>query len=542
VQSTNARKRRMKRYNVSQVILLLLAISILETARAIEYDFEPLYSVPNTFLASAPSVNNHGTVAYTVPGHSFPILELAGEALVVDDGTEIEIYDLGPIGRTLLNQPLINDSQVVAVRATDSGLGSPTGGIFLVYGPFLGGHETVVTSNRDNVSGDFREIQYFALNNNNQVAALVTLTTGQFAIIRADTGGYQILDVANSTQRFNFTRPSINDSGVVAYKAQTADSFVDIYVADGVNPPTKAVDLPSNANSGDGPDINDSGYVAAGNVSSLVIGTDGSVTQVVVDGANSPFSPGKGPTLVDLNSFNEVVFSASSNSTSGLFFGDDAVGDKLIQSGDQLFGETVGAVLFGGINGFNDPRQVVFNATTIDPFGNQTSHIVLATPLSAPPGDTDADGVRDDLDNCPTTANSDQADTDANGIGDACDFPPPVISSKATVHPSARIGNGSAIDQGATISSGVIIGNETLIDRNVSIGVGAFIGDRVQIDRGVVVEAGVEIGDDVFIGRNSRIGTNSVIGSGAALGQNVIVAPGANVPNDASVPAGTEVN
>ena len=34
--------------------------------------------------------------------------------------------------------------------------------------------------------------------------------------------------------------------------------------------------------------------------------------------------------------------------------------------------------------------------------------------------DTDSDGVVDTIDNCPTTANSDQKDTDGNGIGDVC--------------------------------------------------------------------------------------------------------------------------
>jgi hypothetical protein len=41
--------------------------------------------------------------------------------------------------------------------------------------------------------------------------------------------------------------------------------------------------------------------------------------------------------------------------------------------------------------------------------------------LSAPPQDADGDGVSDDLDNCPTVANADQADADGDGVGDACD-------------------------------------------------------------------------------------------------------------------------
>ena len=38
--------------------------------------------------------------------------------------------------------------------------------------------------------------------------------------------------------------------------------------------------------------------------------------------------------------------------------------------------------------------------------------------------DQDGDGVADNLDNCPTTANADQADGDGDGLGDVCDACP----------------------------------------------------------------------------------------------------------------------
>jgi Cys-rich repeat protein len=39
--------------------------------------------------------------------------------------------------------------------------------------------------------------------------------------------------------------------------------------------------------------------------------------------------------------------------------------------------------------------------------------------------DTDGDGVLDAQDNCPMTANADQADVDGDGVGDACEQPDP---------------------------------------------------------------------------------------------------------------------
>ena len=43
--------------------------------------------------------------------------------------------------------------------------------------------------------------------------------------------------------------------------------------------------------------------------------------------------------------------------------------------------------------------------------------------------DSDADGVCDDIDNCPAVANADQADADGDGIGDPCDNCPGVANS-----------------------------------------------------------------------------------------------------------------
>ena len=50
---------------------------------------------------------------------------------------------------------------------------------------------------------------------------------------------------------------------------------------------------------------------------------------------------------------------------------------------------------------------------------NVTTGTTLATAVAGV--DTDGDGVPDNIDNCPTVANANQADADGDGVGDACD-------------------------------------------------------------------------------------------------------------------------
>lgn len=526
------------------------------------YQFDSIFSTNsqiNSFFAFSPTINESGTVAYIAFGPNFLLSGITRYALAVDQGAVVELYDLSLIGVNCCTEAMINDNEIVAVRATP-GLGQLNGGIYLVSGPFLGGHQSLVTSNPDGVTGDFKEIGRIAINNHNEVAALVILNSGEPAIIKVDTGGYTVLDVQDLNVRYNFSPPSINDAGVVAYKAQEnivplpGFSPVSVFIADGINPVQKALTQPSDGNSSDPPDINDLGLVAVANWSSLLLGMDGVNFETVVDSATSPFPGGKGPLLPSLTNSGDVLFSASTNSGSGLWFGendlgDDPSSDKLIQAGDPLFGGTVyaptnagNAIQFEGRGGLNGSGQATFSVLVLESDGTQTSHIVRATPVGGPPPDLDGDSIPDDLDNCPTTPNSNQADSDGNGTGDACDFPPPAVSSKATVHLSVLIGNGTVIDRGSIVSANVVIGTEVLIDQNVYVGEGAIIGNRVSINRGTDVEAGARIESDVSIGRNCRIGANSVIGIGATLGKNVIIAVGANVSPGAVIPANSIVN
>lgn len=58
-----------------------------------------------------------------------------------------------------------------------------------------------------------------------------------------------------------------------------------------------------------------------------------------------------------------------------------------------------------------------------------------------PPPDFDADGVLDDLDNCPLTFNPDQLDSDLDGTGDACDTVVVIVKWVLVADDSQFLGN-----------------------------------------------------------------------------------------------------
>jgi acetyltransferase-like isoleucine patch superfamily enzyme len=191
-------------------------------------------------------------------------------------------------------------------------------------------------------------------------------------------------------------------------------------------------------------------------------------------------------------------------------------------------------------------------ASAPGPFSLNWSVAITLEPVAVD-GDADSDGVADDVDNCPTVANPDQADLNGDGRGDACVSVTASINPGASVDPTATVGAFSVVKNGAVVDAGSAIGEQTTISQNAVIGEEVTIGDGTVVSQGVVIGDGSSIGDvvildrnvlileDVVIGNGVRIGQGSVIcagatiGDGATLGKNVLVGTGQTVPAGAIV-------
>ena len=177
--------------------------------------------------------------------------------------------------------------------------------------------------------------------------------------------------------------PDINATGNVAYANKDANGNVGIFVNNGTN--VQVVDVLGNGlglqtgatadiqtpRMNDGDDVVFHGRLTGGD-SGIFVEIGGTVANVALTGAQfTGFD-----FTAAINNGDEVAFAANALGQRGIYTGGDALADKVIQTGDTLFGLSVLDIDFGSF-GLNDNGQIVFWARLDD--GSQA--IVRADPV-----------------------------------------------------------------------------------------------------------------------------------------------------------------
>jgi hypothetical protein len=180
----------------------------------------------------------------------------------------------------------------------------------------------------------------------------------------------------SSTSQFSefgpLNRPSINDLGDIAFAAPSDGGDTSgIFVTQGTGFKTIAAADP-NVNVG-WPALNDAGTVAFHRLfndragEELVTGNGGALTVVAdTSGPFESFGQLFGITPPALNNHGDIAFGAGLDAGgSGIFVGPRAVADRVIATGDTLDGSTVTSLRFCD-EGLNDAGQLAFQATFQD--------------------------------------------------------------------------------------------------------------------------------------------------------------------------------
>lgn len=105
----------------------------------------------------------------------------------------------------------------------------------------------------------------------------------------------------------------------------------------------------------------------------------------------------------------------------------------LMRVGTPLGNTSLGQFVFALGDWNSDQAPDLFAVVKYSTGSGATEVHVLSGVPSAPPPDSDGDGIIDDLDNCPSIPNPEQQDSDGDGIGDVCDPTPfPLVSPTPT--------------------------------------------------------------------------------------------------------------
>lgn len=317
-----------------------------------------------SFVGLSPIINERGTVAFSAD------LDSGESGIFTNDGGAItSIVDNKGVFDSF-GSYAINDSGTVAFDADLDGMEIEAGGrgIFTSNG---GAITTIVDTNSPLFSNFFEP----AINNSDTVAFGASRDEGGLGVFTSNSGS--ITTISDKGLR----APSINDSGTVAFEASLDMGGRSILRGNGELTTTIA-DSSGFLNNLQVPAINNNGTVAfnadfdtGGN--GIFIGSGDSITDIA--DTNGSFSIVR---AVSINDSGTVAFGADlDDGGEGIFTGSDPVKDKVITTGDLLFGSTVTSLFAFSNNFLNNSGQIVFHAQ----LANGTRVIARAEPMSKPP-------------------------------------------------------------------------------------------------------------------------------------------------------------
>ena len=351
--------------------------SLAAQAPAPSYTYTVIADVTNCFNIGAPVLNNEGEAAF-VANCGAPI----GPGGVVvrrgDGGGPLaEIYTFGPSSTFGVPEPVISINDTGAV-AFPGWTGSSSGGLRSAILVGNGGPvDTVVDTD---LHTQFKQVGRPSINNSGAVAFMaVTTTTGYDSVVVATGGSFLTVAGPGSFSPSIGTltgarEPTLNNNGVVTFLGQGVSNFAH-FTGNGGALTTIVVGLSGSFNG-----INDLGRVAfLTNTGAVQIGDGGPLRTVVPPGTLL----GLGGTTA-INEASLVVFGAQLPSgPHGVFIGPNPITDTVVKVGDVIPG--FGTVITVGVGeeAINDLGQVAFVVRCDRGDGTFPWAIVRADPIRA---------------------------------------------------------------------------------------------------------------------------------------------------------------
>lgn len=310
-------------------------------ASPINYEFVKIAETDGSIvnLGGAPSLNELGIVSFkaTFDTGLQAILSGSGGALATVADTS------GPFS-ALDGSTSINDAGIVAFRAI---FGAGGQGIFTGDGVGL----TTIAD----TSGPLSSVFSPSMNQSGSVAFVGNLDAGGQAIFAGNGGG--LTKIYDTTGVFDgFTGVvELADNSLIAFKAQIEGPSDGIFVGDGASPTTIATTFNSTFQIlGDTPSVNSLGTVIfagveAGLLPGVYVAVGNPPVPLLLIEESGAFSALRNPAISEDG---RIFFEAHLiTGERGIFTGPDPINDRVIGSGDALFGSVVdGVTFFRGIN------------------------------------------------------------------------------------------------------------------------------------------------------------------------------------------------